>query len=148
MTSALPQSLFADELGNAVRDEVADAAHAGEVLVGGIGQRPVVAGDAGHDGALLSAAHGDERVGLSSEFVGEFLRAGVREVDADLAHSFNDHRMDAFGGLRSGGDGAGAAAIGGAVEESGRHLRAAGGVDAGEEEEAHEGSVERLAYSV
>ncbi len=105
----------------------------------GVGEGPVVAEEAGDVRAVVSAAHGDEEVGVLGEFGGELAGVGAGEVEADLLHDGEDFGVDAGAGVGSGGDGVSPGGVGELIEEGGGHLGAAGVVDAGEDHGVHGG---------
>ena len=53
----------------------------------GIAERPVVSAKARHIWTLVSAAHRDEVVCVTRQFLSQFLRLGIAEVNSDLLHS-------------------------------------------------------------
>jgi alpha-galactosidase len=129
---------FSDEqLGDARPHVVADLPDARERLSLGILERPVVAAEARDDRALLAAAHGDQELRAASELVGQLLRLSLGEVDAHLAHGLQHLGVNFGAGVGAGGEGARPGGVGQRVEPGGRHLRAAGVVNAREDDRIH-----------
>src|SRR3974390_2775669 len=71
-------------------DLVADGPHLGERLPGRVREIPVEVALARIDRARVTAAHGDDGVGLANRPLGEAHGHGSGEVDADLPHRRND----------------------------------------------------------
>ena len=61
-----------------------------EGLSGWIGERPVIARNAGHVWTLVTAAHGDEQRGSVGELCRQPTRTLRREIDPDFSHDL-DH---------------------------------------------------------
>lgn len=88
-----------DQYLHSVTDLVADSPHGLERLPGWVGEVPVLVTLAWEDRACFAAAHRDYYVGVLDGFSGEDLRGLSGDVDADLAHRLEAHRIDLFGGL-------------------------------------------------
>src|SRR6185295_5436788 len=100
-------------------------------------QLPVEVAGAGDVGALVAAAHRHHEVGPFGVLGAELVGDAAREVDAELAH-----RLDHLGVHALAGRGPGRARLvalrGLALEERLAHLRAAGVVQADEEDARHQ----------
>src|SRR5690606_972421 len=103
-----------------------------DALAGRVVQHPVLVPLAGEEGADVPAPHGDDGVGGLDCLGGEDLRLLGGDVDADLGHGLDRHRVDLVGGHGPGG-----ADLDPPTGEGGReargHLGAAGVVDADEQ---------------
>jgi len=126
-----------EEPENAGANFVADDADFFDGLVLWIAERPIVAAKAGDVGAVVTAAHGDEELGVARELFSEFLRPCAGEVDADFLHYGEHFGVNPQAGIGTGGDGLGLGAIGELIKERGRHLGAAGVVHTGEDHFEH-----------
>jgi hypothetical protein len=120
-------------------DLVADRPDHLHRLPAGVRQRPVLARD-WHGRALLAAAHRDQQLGALGELVGQLLRLGVGQVDADLGPRLHDLGVDMVGRSGAGRDRS-QPGRGELVEERGRHLGPAGVADAGEDHRTHRRSL-------
>ncbi len=112
-------------------DLVADLANGLQWLPFWIGDRPIHDPQSWDERTRFSATHGHQNICVSCKFLGELLRFGRAEVDADLLHYAHNFRMHATRGFRSGRDGA-AAHVGIEIKKGGCHLRAPSIVNAGE----------------
>src|SRR5262249_37472847 len=123
---------FGDEVADAPGDVLADVSHVGDVAAGWVGDVPVLVAFAGEDRAGVAAAHGDDHVGGPDDFVGPRFGELGADVDADFGHGVDRGRVDlAFGHGSAGVDDD--LIAGQALEPGGRHLGAAGVVDAQEQ---------------
>jgi len=125
-----------DELRDPAFDVVAQHADLGEREAGRVGELPVQVGLAGDERTLVTASHGHDDVGPLGQAGVQTPRRPSAEVDADLAHRVHDLRVDAVGGpcarrARL------VPAVGGEGEQRLAHLRAAGVVEADEEDVGH-----------
>ena len=132
-----------DQLADVRLDSVADRSHVLDRLAGRVGYVPRLHGGR-HVGAGVAAAHRDRPIGVKLHLKRELLGLAPSEVEADLAHRFDDGRPDLGCGFGAGGLGAhvlGAVAL----EERLRHLRAPGVVVADEQHVA-DGPLARLRF--
>src|SRR5262249_33120310 len=90
----------------------------------------------------LPASHRHEERRRRSDFVRELLRGHGLELDADLAHRRYDLRVHARSRLGSRRDCAGFGGVAQIVEPRCRHLRAAGVVNASEQDGFHATSLD------
>jgi hypothetical protein len=64
-----------------------------------IWQQPIVTPEARDEGALISATHRDQHLGILRQLCRKLLRLRVAEVDSRLAHCVDDYWMNMFGGM-------------------------------------------------
>ena len=110
-------------------------------------QVPVDVALAGDVRARVAAAHRDHDVGPLCVGPIEQVRDAVGEIDAELTHHLDDLGVHALAGIAPGRARL-VAAAGDELEQRRRHLRAAGVVDADEEDAAHAGSCSVVAASL
>src|SRR3984957_4673654 len=114
---------FVDEDHHAIRDRITNLSNFREVFSAGILQFPVLVALARVDRARVTTAHGHNDVGVATHLVGQLLRRLIRDVDAQLLHRLDDHRIQHVAGIGSGGvddD----STFGHLARERRRHLRA------------------------
>lgn len=133
----LAPSARGDQFRDAPLDVIANRSNNFYWLILRIRQRPVIALQAGHVRALISAAHRDEHGRSAREILGQPLRAAATEVNTCFAHHVDDDRMDAIAGLGPRRNGLRARGIGELTKERSRHLRAAGIVDTRKDDSIH-----------
>jgi hypothetical protein len=96
-------------------------------------RRPSLVELAGEDRAGVTASHGDHDVRLAYRVAGEQGRLAAHDVDADFGHGLHCGRVDLIGWLGAGGPDVDAVASQ-MLQPAGRHLGAAGVVDADEQD--------------
>lgn len=100
-------------------------------------QGPVPTLEPRNHGALISASHGDERVGALRQIAGEQSGLRPRKVDASFLHGLQDFRMDLGAWVRACRDSPGLQWVGQGVKEGRSHLGPASIVDAREDHCLH-----------
>jgi hypothetical protein len=114
-------------------DVVPDQADGVEALSGRVVEFPVLLALSGEDRAGVTAAHGDDDVGLFDGIDGEELGGLGVDVDALLSHRVYRRGVYLVGGFGAGGTDLDST-FGQVGQVAGSHLRAAGVVDAHEQD--------------
>src|SRR5690606_24767258 len=130
--SAVSDELAGESL-DACSDLIADRTHRLDALPGRVVELPIFVALSGEEGAGVAAAHRDDDVRGLHRFGGKYFRLFCRDVDVELGHGVNGDGVDLVGWHGSGGANLDTLARD-IAEESGRHLRAAGVVDADEQD--------------
>ncbi len=131
------ETLLADQRLHSVTDFIPNCANFLYRLTLWIAERPVVATKTWYIGTLIATAHCDEELGVTGQFLCQFLGLGVAQVDSNLLHDREYLRMDAKARIRSRRDGLSVLAIGKLVEEGSCHLRSACVMNAGKNDLIH-----------
>ena len=118
---------------DAAADLVADGAHGLDALACRVVEHPVLVALPGEERALVPAPHRDHHVGGQHRVRGEHLRLGPGDVDPELRHRLDRHRVHPVGGLRARREHVDPVA-GQGHQEAGCHLRAACVVHAHEQD--------------
>ena len=117
-------------------DVVADRAHGGDGLTGGVLQVPVAVSLAGDVWAFVAAAHGDDKISVLCELRRQAGGGSVGEVDPELVHDLNNFGVDVISWGGAGREGV-VSTLGGLLEKRLAHLGAPGVLAADEEDSAH-----------
>jgi hypothetical protein len=103
----------------------------------GIAERPVVSMKAGHEGALISAAHGDKQLRILCQFFRKLPWLGIAKVNADFLHRCKHLRVYLLAGFCSRGEGHSPSSISELVKECRGHLRSASIMNTGKNDFEH-----------